>query len=251
MKPYHRPEPKLYGVDFWALLLPAFCYTVGLILFGGEAMQAGTITGDNQALGSLLMVIGGEVGTLASASEVFRKHKENRANLLDLAGLLVSLAATLGILFVVFTKLTPLTAGWVQPVQDWGPLVLLLCSGIDYTANIMEFAFYRAHFDETWNSWNESRNRSEQRAENREQKQDQPEMADLQTARVLTGLAPDARRVALIDVYGENNGATPDELAPMFGVSPSTVRRDLGILEASGKLAAHNGNGRLKVEEVE
>jgi hypothetical protein len=243
MKKYWRPEPKLYGVDFWALLLPAACYTIGLILFGGEAMQAGTITGANQSIGSLLMVIGGEVGTLASASEIFRKHKEERATFLDWAGMFVSLVATLGILFVVFTKLTPLTAMWIEPVRTWGPLVLLLCSGVDYTANIMEFAFYRAHFDELWETWNETKHNSEQRAETRAQKKQEV----VQPAPKLTGLRPDARRAALADIYRANDAANSDELAPMFGVSPSTIRRDVGILKESGQLG---GNGHKLTEKV-
>lgn len=242
-KPYHRPEPKLYGIDFWALLVPAAIYTVGLILFGGEALQAGNITGDNQALGSLLMVIGGEVGTLASASEIFRKLKEDRASWLDIAGLIVSLAATLGILLVVFTKLSTLPAIWIAPVRTWGPLVLLLCSGIDYTANIMEFAFYRAHFDELWETWNETKHTSEQRAETRAQKKREV----VQEPPKLTGLKPDARRAALADVYRANDCANSDDLAPMFDVSPSTIRRDLGILEASGELGS---NGHKLAEKA-
>ena len=246
MTKYWRPEPKLYGLDFWALLLPAVCYTVGLILFGGEALQAGKITGENQAIGSLLMVIGGEVGSLASASEVFRKHKEGRATFLDLIGLIVSLLATLGILFVVFAKLSDLTVVWIAPVRTWGPLVLLLCSGLDYAANVMEFAFYRAHFDELWNNWNDARHNSEQRAETRAQNKQQPEP---ETPK-LTGLKPGARRAALVDICLANPDANSDELAPMFGVSSSTIRRDVGILEKAGELGDNGRKIPVKVEEA-
>lgn len=242
MKQYWKPEPQLYGIDFWALLLPAACYTIGVILFGGEAIKAGAITGITQGYGSWLMVIGGELGTLASVSEVFRKSKDGRANLLDWSGIAISLAATLGALFVVFTKLTPLTAIWVQPVRDWGPLTLLLCSGLDFYANVMELAFYRAHFDEQWTQWNDAKHNYEQSAQTREQNRIQDVQDDANPIPVFTGLAPDARRTALIGVYNDNRDATSDDLAFIFGVSSSTIRRDIGILEKAGKLGS-NGHG--------
>lgn len=243
MKQYWKPEPKLYGVDFWALLLPAACYTIGVIVFGGEAIQAGAITGATQGLGSWLMVIGGELGTLSSASEVFRKHKDARASWLDWAGIGVSLAATLGILFVAFVKVTTLAAMWIEPIRNWGPLALLLCSGVDFYVNVMEFSFYRSHFDDRWTVWNDARHNYEQSARTRAENE-QPKK---QKTPKLAGLKPKARRVALIDVYNANPDATSDGLATMFDVAASTIRRDIGILRDAGELGT-NGHKAKQLE---
>lgn len=246
MKQYWKPEPRLYGLDFWALFAPAFLYTIGVIVFGGEAIMAGAITGATQGLGSWLMVIGGELGTLASTSEVFRKHKDARASWLDWAGIGVSLAATLGILLVAFAKLSKLTVIWIEPVRNWGPLVLLLCGGVDFYANVMEFAFFRAHFDEQWTAWNDAKHNYEQAARTRAENE-QPKKQD---APNLTGLKPKARRVALIDVYNASPGATSDDLAIVFDVAPSTIRRDLGILKETGELG-NNGYKAPQLEEIQ
>lgn len=243
MKQYWKPQPKLYGLDFWALLLPAVCYAIGVILFGGEAIQAGAITGETQGCGSWLMVIGGEIGTLSSVFEVFRKHKDARASWLDWSGIGISLAATLGILLVVFTKLTPLTVEWIEPIKNWGPLILLLCSGVDFYANVMEFAFYRAHFDEQWTAWNDAKHIWEQAAQTRAQNE-QPKKQKMPK---LIGLRPQERRAALIDIHTANPNATSKQIAQKFGVAPSTIRRDLGILKEAGELG-NNGN---KVAQLE
>jgi len=181
-RPYWKPEPKLHGMEFWALFVPALIYTIGVILFGGEAVVAGNISGATTGYGSWLMVIGGEIGTLASANEVFKKHRDGDATWLDWFGLFVSLIATLGTLFVVYTKLTPLTTAWVMPVRSWGPLALLLFSALDFYANVMELAFYRSHFGERWAKWNEQRHTDEMRQLREWQELAQPAKAGAQSA---------------------------------------------------------------------
>jgi len=112
---------------------------------------------NGHAIGSALMVFGGESGTLAAAAEVFRKSRVKETNVFDWAGLLVSLIATLGNLFVVYVSLTDIQAWWLLWVRASGPLVLLLCSGVDFYAGIMEFGFYNASFDARWAAWNDAK----------------------------------------------------------------------------------------------
>ena len=159
---YWRPEPRLNDGTFYALLVPACVYVAGVIVYGAEAMKAGAFTWTQQGIGSALMVIGGEAGTLATAVEVFRKQRASEVAPLDWLGLFVSLVATLGALFVVFARQTTLSAGWVAAVRSYGPLVLLLCSGLDFYANVMELGFYRASYDARWTNWNDRRHTWEQ-----------------------------------------------------------------------------------------
>jgi len=170
---YWRPEPRLNDGTFYALLVPACVYVAGVIVYGAEAMKAGAFTWSQQGIGSALMVIGGEAGTLATAMEVFRKQRANEVAPLDWLGLFVSLVATLGALFVVFARQTTLPAGWVGVVRHYGPLALLLASGLDFYANVMELGFYRASFDARWTVWNDGRHSWEQARSTRREKEAQ------------------------------------------------------------------------------
>lgn len=160
---YWRPEPRRHGFAWWALLAPAVVYSAGVIVYAHAAFVPGAIRPNGHAVGSALMVIGGEAGTLAAASEVFRKSCDGETTVLDWFGLTVSLIATLGNLFVVYTALTALSEPWVSVARRYGPLALLLCSGLDFYANVMEFGFYNASFDARWEQWNDARHAWEQR----------------------------------------------------------------------------------------
>jgi len=154
---YWKPEPKRHGFAWWALLLPAIIYSAGVVVYAHNAFVPGMTQLNGHALGSALMVFGGESGTLAAAAEVFRKSRVKETNVFDWAGLLVSLVATLGNLFVVYVSLTDVPAWWLLWVRANGPLVLLLCSGVDFYAGIMEFGFYNASFDARWAAWNDAK----------------------------------------------------------------------------------------------
>jgi hypothetical protein len=180
MTQYWRPEPKRRSFAWWALLVPAVVYSAGVIVYAHAAFSPADIATNGHWWGSMLMVIGGEAGTLATASEVFRKHmmtevKESdggetvisrEANGWDWLGLVVSLVATLGNLFVVYAAISELRVEWIQFVRSYGPLALLLCSGLDFYANVMEFGFFNASFDQRWREWNDARHSWERRYAN-------------------------------------------------------------------------------------
>lgn len=153
---YWRPQPKRHDFMWWALLLPAIIYASGVIVYAHAAFSPADIATNGHAIGSALMVIGGEIGTLAAAAEVFRKSQTDpvETNVLDWLGLLVSLVATLGNLFVVYSVIDAnLDTEWIRLARRFGPLALLLCSGLDFYAGIMEFGFYNAIFDERMEAW--------------------------------------------------------------------------------------------------
>jgi len=164
---YWRPEPKLWDWAFWSLLAPAAVWVVGVIVYGAQALMAAELKWEGQDIGSLLMVMGGEAGTLFTVMEVFRKSKSDDANGWDWSGIAVSLLSTLGVMLVIFTRQTTLDANWIDPVRSWGPLVLLLCSALDFYANVVELGYYRASFEERWDKWNELRARDATRKASR------------------------------------------------------------------------------------
>lgn len=175
---YWRPEPQLNDWMFISLIITCGIYVFGVILYGAQAMVATNgQSGLAQQLGSTLMVVGGESSTLFSVMEVFRKartpketHKEKDEDgnvrtivdsyedtAWDWSGILVSLFATLGTLFVIFTRQTGIDAEWVRWTIKYGPLILLLCSGLDQYAASMELGFLRASFSERWEEWNDAK----------------------------------------------------------------------------------------------
>ena len=173
-RPYWKPEPKLWDWGFWSLLIPGALWVCGVIVYGAQAMAAQDWTWAGQNFGSALMVVGGESGTLFTVMEVYRKSKSGDANGWDWSGIVVSLLSTLGVLLVIFTRQTPLTAAWIEPVRKWGPLVLLLGSALDFYANVIELGYYRASFEQRWEKWNQSRWEHTQRERRKVQELDEP-----------------------------------------------------------------------------
>lgn len=174
---YWKPEPKRHAFAWWALLVPAIIYSAGVIVYAHNAFVPNAAMVNGHSVGSALMVLGGEAGTLAAAAEVFRKQASKQANALDWAGLIVSLVATLGNLFVVYVALATLEAPWVAFVRKYGAMVLLLCSGVDFYAGIMEFGFYNASFDARWEAWNDARHTWEAIQQGRSAKADAKQSA--------------------------------------------------------------------------
>jgi hypothetical protein len=177
---YWRPQPRRRSFMWWALLLPACVYSLGVIVYAHAAFAPDAIAANGHAWGSALMVVGGESGTLAAASEVFRKSQTEppETNLLDWMGLLVSLVATLGNLFVVYSVLTRLQDGWVALARSYGPLALLLFSGLDFYAAVMEFGFYNASFEARMEAWRLAQHNAELRWKRRSDAEAETESAD-------------------------------------------------------------------------
>jgi hypothetical protein len=183
IREWWKPEPRLWDWAFWSLLCPAAIWVLGVIVYGAQALMAQALTWDRQGWGSFLMVIGGESGTLFTVMEVFRKSKSSDANGWDWSGIFVSLVSTLGVLLVIFTRQTELAAPWIEPVRNWGPLLLLLCSALDFYANVIELGYYRASFEERWEKWNTGRWNHIQREHNRLRESQEPaELREASTA---------------------------------------------------------------------
>jgi len=252
---YWKPEPQRHGFAWWALLIPAVIYSVGVIVYAHNAFvpDAGQ---NGHAVGSALMVIGGESGTLAAASEVFRKQKEGRTTALDWLGMFVSLIATLGNLFVVYVALAALQTPWTGFVREYGPLILLLCSGLDFYAGIMEFGFYNANFDEVRAAWDLGRHNAALRKKRESTElynaptvqaqgvdkstpvdiEPTPEVTIPQSVKPQSTVELDELAMQILQVYTEDPEITKSALARRVQVSRPTVNDRLEKLRAAGKL---------------
>jgi len=268
IRPYWKPEPKRLGFSWWALLLPAIVYTIGVIVYAHNAFVPGLAAKNGHEWGSAFMVLGGEASTIAAAAEVFRKHRiktgnkrkvlwfnteSSEANAMDWAGIFISLIATLGNLFVVYVSLTSLSAQWVGFVREYGALVLILCSGIDFYAGLMEFGFYNASFEERWTKWNDGAHNWETQERNRmEAEKSKPaqaafdekaerarikqELADAQQKKVLDNLLKDDVTKAVYDAIRTHPDASNSQLAEITGYSRTTIANKIDVLRAAGAI---------------
>ena len=265
---YWKPEPRRLGFSWWALLLPAIVYTIGVIVYAHNAFVPGMVEKNWHQYGSALMVLGGEGSTIAAAAEVFRKHRiktgekrrvlwmtveSSEANLMDWAGLAVSLIATLGNLFVAYVSLTDLSACWTVFVREYGALVLILCSGVDFYAGLMEFGFYNASFEERWTKWNDDahdwetkeRNRTEAEKskpaqaafdEKAERARIKQELADAQQKKVLDNLLKDDVTKAVYEAINAHPDASNSQLAEITSYSRTTIANKIDVLRAAGAI---------------
>jgi hypothetical protein len=245
---YWKPEPRRYNFAWWALLLPAIIYSAGVIVYAHNAFVPGLAQVNGHAMGSLLMVFGGEAGTLAAAAEVFRKKAAGEDTKLDWGGLAVSLVATLGKLFVVYVSLAPeFVAPWVLWVRVNGPLVLLLCSGVDFYAGLMEFGFLNASFDARWEKWNtdghvwvEREIKRRQAAqgvtftETETQQKDQPETEAQVSPKPKTKVKLSDRQNAIIEMLREDPNANKTQIGKALGVSRTTIANDMKVIKQAG-----------------
>lgn len=268
IRPYWKPEPKRLGFSWWTLLVPALIYAVGVVIYAHDAFVPGLHQLNGHRLGSALMVFGGEANSISSAAEVWRKsqvktgkikkgvfgeREETEANAFDWVGLLISLVATLGNLFVVYVALTDISASWVGFVREYGPLILILCSGMDFAVNIMEFGFYNASFQERWETWNlglhnhetaelkrleELRSKPAQAAfdEKAERAKIKQELADAQQKKALDNLLKDDATRTVYSAISAQPDSSNSQLAEITGYSRTTIANKLDVLRAVGAI---------------
>lgn len=163
---FPKPKPKRPFHDFraWSLLLPAAASAIGFFAFAVLAFsftEMSTLSRSFRTslvvIGAFALAIGGELGTLTNTIEVFRKSKKDAqyesATKWDWAGLVVSLAATMGEFLIAFAALLGVKVTWSLPFQLWGPIALGLLSALDAYVGFMEVGLYLAEHDKRYKIW--------------------------------------------------------------------------------------------------
>jgi hypothetical protein len=159
--PFWKAEPRSPNKDSrsWSLLIPALSSVVGffffaVMAFGFTAVESVPgLVRTATIVGAFALAFGGEVGTLSTTVEVYRKSKGGEAVWWDWAGLLISLLTTAGEFVLAFALLLGERASWSAPVQIWGPIGLGLCCALDAYALFMEYGFYLASYDRRHRAW--------------------------------------------------------------------------------------------------
>ena len=103
--------------------------------------------------GGVCLAGGGEIGTLFSTMEVFRKQKLAQTGTWDWIALGVSLASTLASFVLAFAALLGARAGWSRPVQVWGAIVLGVLAALDAYGLFLEVGFIFADYEQRMDVW--------------------------------------------------------------------------------------------------
>jgi len=160
------PKPKSPGRDIraWSLGIPCFASALGFCAFAILAYsftELQTLPPEFRTnlviVGALSLAVGGEIGTLASVIEIYRKVGLGDQNVWDWIALVLSIAATLAAFILSFAALLGAQASWSRNVKIWGPIGLGICAALDAYAGMLELGLLVGSFDKRVRKWDEMR----------------------------------------------------------------------------------------------
>ena len=151
-----QPRPRKFGLTMIALLIPAAVQAIGLCCFGIVAFsltEMGSLPYEYRIslviAGSFAAAIGGDIGTLPSAFEVFRKRRRRQIEWSDWAALIISALASATETIIALSFL-----GGFNIADSWlriGTLGLLSVADAYFT--ISEAADWYAMYEERMEQW--------------------------------------------------------------------------------------------------
>jgi len=160
---YWHSRPDRFDVRGWSLLVPSIASAVGFCAFAILAFsftELQTLPADFRRwlviVGSVALALGGEVGTLTTVVEIFRK--DGAAQAWDWVGFVISILATIAAFVLAFAALLGVSATWSAWVRMWGPIVLGVLAALDSYVNFAELGLYLATYDERLQTWEERHN---------------------------------------------------------------------------------------------
>ena len=155
-----RPVTPFRDWRVYSLLVPAAFSAVGFFVFavlGYSFTEFSMIpAGVRFALvisGGVCLAAGGELGTLTSTVEIYRKQKLDKVVGWDWFALGVSLGTTLSSFVLAFAALLGAKAGWSQPVQIWGAIFLGALSAVDAYGLFLELGYLLADYEQRVEMW--------------------------------------------------------------------------------------------------
>jgi hypothetical protein len=163
-----KQEPKSPAGDpwMWTLAVPSVLSATGLATFSIYAIVR-LVVADVRVLdplivaGAVLLGIGGELGTVFSTLEVFRKYLRGRtekspqgeAIRADWIGLVVSFLTTVCKVSLAYGPIFGDGAQWSVWTYSPVTLALVLLESADAYVTFMEFGFYLASYDHRYESY--------------------------------------------------------------------------------------------------
>ena len=162
---YHVPRPKPPFKDgrTWGLMVPSVVGVVGLAAFALLAFAFPELSVLPQAfrtnavvIGSIALAIGGEVGTLFTNIEIFRKVTSGDSTMWDWTALVTSLIATMIAFLIAAAVLLGVDVVWTGFVTTWGQILLIAVVALDQYAGQMELGLYIGTHDARMKKWREN-----------------------------------------------------------------------------------------------
>jgi len=159
---YHIPKPKPPFKDgrTWGLMVPAVIGVIGLAAFALLAFAFPELSVLPQAfrtnavvIGSIALAIGGEVGTLFTNIEIFRKVTSGDSTIWDWTALVTSLIATMIAFLIAAAVLLGVDVVWTGFVTTWGQILLIAVVALDQYAGQMELGLYIGTHDARMKQW--------------------------------------------------------------------------------------------------
>jgi len=255
---FWKQPPRQPMRDFraYSLLIPACASALGFFAFSVLAygfVELDTLSASFRTtlvlIGAFSLAFGGEVGTLSTVVEIFRK--DGQAQTWDWVGLAVSVLSTLAAFVLAFAALLGARATWSAGVKLYGPIVLGVLAALDAYSGFMEFGLYLSQHDSRMEQYIATRERYDKRDYDRDRREERKEHATVaQPERTVATpepqpepeLTPEQRRERALALWRDDPMLTQERLAQEFGVSRQTISKDWRALAQEGR-AKRNGHG--------
>lgn len=241
-------KPRALDGRGLSLLLPSILSAAGLFCFAVLAYsftELHSLPAEFRrwlvVVGALTLAAGSELGTLASVVDIYRKGGPRTW---DWVALFFSLCTTVASFVLAFAALLLNDLPWVTAALDYGAVVLGVLAALDAYGGFMELGLYLNSHDARLDQWErrvvaESERQERLAAVLREDTQAGGTQAE--DTQPLANVDIADRRQRLLSLYRAQPGATQAEVASALGVSASTVRNDLTVLEAQGRVRRNDG----------
>jgi len=141
-------------------MVPAIIGVVGLAAFALLAFafpELGVLPPEFRTnavvIGSIALAIGGEIGTLFTSIEIFRKVTSGDVTFWDWTALVTSLLATMIAFLIAAAVLLGVAVIWTGFVTTWGQILLIAVVALDQYAGQMELGLYIGTYDARMKKW--------------------------------------------------------------------------------------------------
>jgi hypothetical protein len=166
-----RPKPPNEDFRAWSLGIPSFLSALGFVCFAilGFSFKEFQVLPSGfrtviVLMGAISLAIGGEMGTITTTVEIFRKYKRDAVIWWDWASLIVSVLTTISASLVAASYLPEVEGrAWSLAIQAGGPVVLMILAPIDAYFGFIELGLYVGEYDERMVSWEIARDKYEKR----------------------------------------------------------------------------------------
>jgi DNA-binding transcriptional regulator YiaG len=228
-----------------SLLLPSVLSAIGLFAFAVLAYsftELRSLPSEFRRwlviVGAFTLAAGSEIGTLFAVVDIYRKGGPRTW---DWIALFFSLCTTVASFVLAFAALLLRDLQWVTVALNYGAVVLGVLAALDSYGGFMEFGLYLNSYDARLDLWERREIAEAERAQRMSTLVQQPQQEHTQPISTVVPDDIDHRRHKLCSLYRAQPDRTQQSVADVLGVSTSTVRNDLSVLEDQGLIRRVDG----------